>query len=124
MCGSTRPWITEPGMWLKYPAQNPETPVQCREHARRGPVHFARHCGVTVLTCQPADPAATGGVEASVKLAKPDLVPRTPTRGDYASFGELEAACEAFVEEVNNREHAVSADEHPGTEQVEPRGCH
>ena len=38
-------------------------------------VAFGRHYGVTVLTCQPADPASKGGVEASVKLAKADLVP-------------------------------------------------
>lgn len=38
-------------------------------------VSFARHYGVTVLTCQPADPASKGGAEASVKLAKADLVP-------------------------------------------------
>ncbi|WP_274607695.1 hypothetical protein [Micrococcus sp. KRD153] len=29
-----------------------------------------------VLTCQPADPAAKGGVENAVKLAKADLVPK------------------------------------------------
>ncbi|EZP43956.1 Transposase [Micrococcus luteus] len=33
-------------------------------------VAFARHYGVEVLTCQPADPAAKGGVENAVKLAK------------------------------------------------------
>ena len=36
---------------------------------------FGRHYGVSVLTCEPADPAAKGGVEASVKVAKADLVP-------------------------------------------------
>nr|WP_281452266.1 DDE-type integrase/transposase/recombinase [Paenarthrobacter nitroguajacolicus] len=67
---------------------------------------FARHYGVTVLTCQPADPASKGGVEASVKLAKADLVPKdTNLCADYGSFAELEAACEAFMDEVNNREH-------------------
>ena len=50
---------------------------------------FARHYGVTVLTCQPADPATKGGVEASVKLAKADLVPKdTNLRGEYATFAE------------------------------------
>ncbi|MCV7482001.1 DDE-type integrase/transposase/recombinase, partial [Micrococcus luteus] len=39
-------------------------------------VAFARHYGVEVLTCQPADPAAKGGVENAVKLAKADLVPK------------------------------------------------
>jgi transposase len=70
---------------------------------------FARHYGVTVLTCQPADPATKGGVEASVKLAKADLVPKeTNLRTEYASFGELETACEVFMEEVNNREHRTT----------------
>jgi transposase len=40
-------------------------------------VDFAPHYGVTVLTCQPADPASKGGgVESSVKLAKADIVPK------------------------------------------------
>ena len=64
----------------------PVQAVHCRTpgrgwHPRRVPVRnretvsFGRHHGVTVLTCQPADPASKGGVEASVKLAKADLVP-------------------------------------------------
>ncbi|MGP0221438.1 IS21 family transposase [Paenarthrobacter sp. NCHU4564] len=70
---------------------------------------FARHYGVTVLTCQPADPATKGGVEASVKLAKADLVPTaTNLRAEYSTFGELEEACAAFMDEVNNREHRVT----------------
>jgi hypothetical protein len=70
---------------------------------------FARHYGVTVLTCQPADPATKGGVEASVKLAKADLVPTdTNLRAEYTSFAELEAACAAFMDEMNNREHRVT----------------
>lgn len=70
---------------------------------------FARHYGVTVLTCQPADPATKGGVEASVKLAKADIVPtETNLRGEYASFAELEAACQAFMDEVNHREHRAT----------------
>jgi hypothetical protein len=70
---------------------------------------FARHYGVTVLTCQPADPASKGGVEAAVKLAKADLVPTdTNLREAYASFAELEAACEAFMDSVNQREHRAT----------------
>lgn len=72
-------------------------------------VDFARHYGVTVLTCQPADPATKGGSEASVKLAKADLVPKeTNLREAYTSFAELEAACDAFMDEVNNREHRAT----------------
>lgn len=72
-------------------------------------VSFAMHYGVTVLTCQPADPATKGGVEASVKLAKADVVPTDANlRGQYASFAEVEAACEAFMDEVNTRVHRVT----------------
>ncbi|APZ33720.1 transposase [Microbacterium aurum] len=72
-------------------------------------VSFAAHYGVTVLTCQPADPASKGGAEASVKLAKADLVPTDANlRDQYASFGELEAACDAFMDDVNGREHRVT----------------
>lgn len=79
------------------PVRNPQT------------VEFARHYAVTVLTCQPADPASKGGVESSVKLAKADIVPKdTNLRPEYDSFAEVEAACEAFMVEVNNREHRAT----------------
>ena len=39
-------------------------------------VAFARHYGVTIHTCVPADPASKGGSESSVKIAKADLVPK------------------------------------------------
>ena len=72
-------------------------------------VEFARHYGVTVLTCQPADPASKGGVESSVKLAKADIVPKdTNLLPEYASFAAVEAACDAFMDEVNNREHRAT----------------
>ncbi|MCY0905991.1 hypothetical protein OS914_13985 [Arthrobacter sp. H14-L1] len=75
----------------------------------RQTVDFARHYGVTVLTCQPADPATKGGVESSVKLAKADIVPtETNLLAQYASFAEIEAACTAFGELVNNRVHRVT----------------
>ena len=79
-------------------------PVRNRET-----VSFGRHYGVTVLTCQPADPASKGGVEASVKVAKADLVPTdTNLRDQYGSFAELEQACEGFMAEVNSRVHRVT----------------
>ena len=72
-------------------------------------VDFARHYGVTVLTCQPADPASKGGVEASVKVAKADIVPKdTNLRPEYGSFAEIEAACDAFMDYVNHREHRAT----------------
>jgi hypothetical protein len=53
---------------------------------------------VSVLTCQPADPASKGGTESSVKLAKADLVPKeTNLRDEYVSFAELEQACVEFM---------------------------
>nr|MDQ3384223.1 DDE-type integrase/transposase/recombinase [Actinomycetota bacterium] len=72
-------------------------------------VAFARFYGVTVHTCEPADPATKGGSESTVKLAKADLVPKdTNLLEAYASFAELEAACEAFCDLVNSRVHRVT----------------
>lgn len=88
-------------------------------------VGFARHYGVTVLTCQPADPASKGGVEASVKLAKADLVPKdTNLRAEYASFAEVEAACDAFMDEVNTREHRTTRRKPTGMLAEEQRRLH
>jgi hypothetical protein len=79
----------------------PVVPVRNREV-----VSFGRHYGVSVLSCQPADPASKGGSEASVKIAKADLVPtETNLRAEYGSFTELEQACVEFMEQVNNRPH-------------------
>lgn len=65
--------------------------------------------GVSIRTCEPADPETKGGSEATVKIAKADLVPKaTNLRPDYTSWAELEAACEAFMERVNRRPHAVT----------------
>jgi transposase len=70
---------------------------------------FARHYGVTVHTCEPADPASKGGSESTVKLAKADLVPTdTNLLAEYSSFAELETACALFCEQVNNRVHRVT----------------
>ena len=63
----------------------------------------------TVHTCVPADPASKGGTESTVKIAKADLVPKdTNLREEYASFAELEAACEEFCDQVNARAHRVT----------------
>ncbi len=75
----------------------------------QGMVDWSRHYGVTVLTCEPADPASKGGSEATVKIAKADLVPKdTNLLASYASFAELELACEEFCEQVNTRTHRVT----------------
>jgi transposase len=38
-------------------------------------VALGAHYGVTVATCVPADPETKGGSEATVRVAKADLVP-------------------------------------------------
>jgi transposase len=64
------------------------------------------HYGVTVATCVPADPESKGGVEATVRVAKADLVPTEANlRGEYATFAELAQACRDFMVEVNERPH-------------------
>ncbi len=65
-----------------------------------------RHYGCKVETCVAYDPESKGGVEATVRIAKADLVPTTANLLDaYHSFAELQAACERFCERINAREH-------------------
>ncbi|MDQ6948941.1 MAG: IS21 family transposase [Actinomycetota bacterium] len=72
-------------------------------------VALSGHYGLTVATCVPADPASKGGSESTVKLAKADLVPTDANLlGAYPSFAAVEAACEAFMAEVNSRPHRVT----------------
>jgi hypothetical protein len=72
-------------------------------------VAAARHYGLTIATCVPADPESKGGSEATVRIAKADLVPTDHNLvAEYASLAELEAACEAFCERVNGRVHRVT----------------
>ena len=72
-------------------------------------VQFGRHYGLTVATCVPGDPASKGGSESTVKIAKADLVPTGANLLDeYASFAELEAACEGFCGQVNARPHRIT----------------
>jgi len=69
-------------------------------------VAFGRHYGCQVHSCEPYDPESKGGAEATVKIAKADLVPTSANlRPDYASFASLAGACEVFVAGVNAREH-------------------
>ncbi len=72
-------------------------------------VRASRHYGLTVATCVPADPQSKGGSEATVRVAKADLVPTDHNlRSHYAGFAELEVACEALCERVNARPHRVT----------------
>ncbi len=72
-------------------------------------VAAGRHYGVTIATCVPADPESKGGSEATVRVAKADLVPtETNLRDDYRDWGELVDACVAFMTKVNNRKHRIT----------------
>jgi hypothetical protein len=72
-------------------------------------VSVARHYGVTIATCVPADPQSKGGVEATVRIARADLVPTDHNlRPAYGSFAELEAACEEWMADVNTRPHRAT----------------
>ena len=72
-------------------------------------VAAARHYGLTIATCVPADPQSKGGVEAAVRIAKADLVPTGANLlGAYSSLGSLERACGGFCEQVNTRPHRVT----------------
>lgn len=69
-------------------------------------VEVGRHYGMTIRTCLPADPESKGGSEATVRIAKADLVPTDANLLEqYQTFGQLEAACRLFSDEVNNRVH-------------------
>jgi transposase len=69
-------------------------------------VAVGRHYGMTVHTCVPYDPESKGGSEATVRVAKADLVPAEANlREAYGSFAELAQACAEFCGKVNGRVH-------------------
>jgi transposase len=72
-------------------------------------VEVSRHYGLTIATCEPADPQSKGGVEATVKIAKADLVPTDHNlRDEYEDWRALEHACEEFMADVNTRPHRAT----------------
>ena len=72
-------------------------------------VALGGHYGVTVATCVPADPESKGGSEATVRIAKADLVPTEANLlDDYRSWAELVVACEGWMAEVNGRPHRIT----------------
>ena len=72
-------------------------------------VGFGRHYGLTVATCVPYDPASKGGSEATVRVAKADLVPTDANLlPAYGSFAQLEAACQVWCDQVNARPHRIT----------------
>ena len=69
-------------------------------------VAAGHHYGVSIQTCVAADPQSKGGSEATVKIAKADLVPTDHNlRPEYASMAELEAECVGWMSDVNTRKH-------------------
>ena len=85
------------------------------EHIARVPIRHpdvvaaGRYYGMTIRTCVPADPQSKGGAEATVRIAKADLVPTDANLLEqYATFGALEAGCAAFCAEVNARPHRAT----------------
>ena len=69
----------------------------------------ARHYGMAVETCVPYDPESKGGSEATVRVAKADLVPTDANLLEaYPSFGALAGACEALCVTLNARPHAAT----------------
>ena len=72
-------------------------------------VEVSRHYGLTIQTCEPADSQSKGGSEATVKIAKADLVPTDHNlREEYADWRALEQACEEFMADVNTRPHRAT----------------
>lgn len=97
-----------------YGLTDNEKPVTVEHVARiavRHPtlVAAARHYGLTIATCVPADPQSKGGSEATVRIASADLVPAEANLlAEYTSFAELRAACAAWCAEVNARPHRTT----------------
>ena len=95
-------------------------------------VEVSRHYGLTIATCVPADPQSKGGSEATVRVAKADLVPTDHNlREEYQDWRSLELACHEFMADVNTRPHRatrrapieLSAQEHEHLHKV-PRVPH
>jgi hypothetical protein len=69
-------------------------------------VAAGRHYGLQVHTWVRFDPESKGGSEATVRIAKADLVPtKANLLSGYNSFAELADACEQFCGNVNGRVH-------------------
>jgi transposase len=65
-----------------------------------------RHYGTTIASCVQSDPESKGGSEATVRIAKADLVPTDANLHEgYHSFAELRAETAIWCEHVNARPH-------------------
>lgn len=81
------------------------------------------HYGVCVKTCVVRDPESKGGSEATVRIAKADIVPtETNLLCEYGSFASLEQACRAFATKVNARPHRATGK--PPTEALREERAH
>jgi transposase len=69
-------------------------------------VAAGRHYGMQVATCVPFDPESKGGSEATVRVAKADLVSTQANLAQaYPDMTALIAACDGFCAMVNARVH-------------------
>ncbi|MGP3638575.1 Mu transposase domain-containing protein [Streptomyces sp. 24-1644] len=72
-------------------------------------VAAGRHYGCQIVTCAPYDPESKGGAEATVRIAKADLVPtEAHLREQFDPFGELADACRIWCDEINGRRHRAT----------------
>jgi transposase len=69
-------------------------------------IGVAHYYGVGVHTCVVADPESKGGTEATVRIAKADVLPRPDNLvAAYADFAALERACAEATTRFNTRVH-------------------
>jgi len=107
---SMRAWGGVPTYWLTD-NEKTVTTGHVAGIAIRNPTLVAAsiHYGVSVLTCVVADPETKGGSEATVRIAKADIVPTSANlRDDYDSWAGLVEACATFMDKVNSRAHRVT----------------
>ncbi|MEU3787435.1 IS21 family transposase [Streptomyces sp900129855] len=72
-------------------------------------VAAGRHYGCQVVSCVPYDPESKGGAEATVRIAKADLVPTNANLlSAYDTFAELADACLTWCDAVNSRRHRAT----------------
>lgn len=72
-------------------------------------LNLGHYYGCGLVTCVPYDPESKGGSEATVRVAKADLVPTEANLLDeYSRFAELEEACRIETEVLNTRPHGVT----------------
>jgi transposase len=83
-------------------------------------VEVGRHYGLTIRTCMPADPQSKGGSEATVRIAKADLVPTEANlRGEYRGVRGVGAGLPAVL---RGGQRPGSPGDPPGTRRRVGRG--